>query len=311
MTRFFAFDVINSRVPAPQNDVLWLAGRISELPEFVEGSAVLCGSVAWGQPTWRSDIDIALFKRKPGDDLSKAIEKILRAYDKSTNRRYVVPAVDFAIVGSESVKSVTRENLVSGSRPITEQQTVSEYIEAARLQLANHIGSLAAMKGDPWRSFHKTYLAGADDSREARRAAIRAYVSSFVGTWRQQPLRGAKADPGETLNEKQLDTLGHVENFPLHLMRQITAEIGRYPKPDRGPDVRAAFSVLPEEWVGKISDTLRPFAKINKEYQTIVDACRNGAGRMTKREYYSRLRMLIDPLPFADIEEVVWGYLDA
>ena len=311
MARFFAFDVIRSREPAPQKDVLWLAGQISQLPAFAEGSAVLCGSVAWGQPTWRSDIDVALFKRESSVDISGAIEKVMKAYDKSTKRRYVVPTVDITIVGSESVKLVTRANLVSGSRPITEKQTVSEYIEAARLQLGDHIGSLAAMKGEPWRSFHKTYLAGADDGREARRDAIRAYVSAFVGTWREQPLRGATADAGKPLNATQLETLSHVENFPIHLMRQITAEIGRYPKPDRGPDVREAFAVLPDQWVGKLANTLKPFAGIDEQYQGIVAACREGTGRVAEREYYGRLREMVDPLPFTEIEEVVWEYLDA
>ena len=311
MARFFAFDVITSREPVPQEDVLWLAGQISRLPAFLEGSAVLCGSVAWGQPTWRSDIDVAIFKKKSAADISEPIEEIIKAYEKSSKRRYVVPTVDISIVGSESVKSITRANLVSGSRPITEKQTVSEYIEATRLQLADHIGSLAAMKGDPWRSFHTTYLAGADDGRDARRSAIRSYVSTFVGTWREQPLRGATADPRKRLDEKQLDTLSHVENFPLHLMRQITAEIGRYPKPDRGPDVRAAFSVLPEQWVGKLAQTLEPFAQIDAQYQAIVAACRDSTAPMKGPEYYGRLRAMVDPLPFSEIEEVVWEYLDA
>jgi hypothetical protein len=311
MARFYPFDEISSREPAPQADVLWLAGEIAQLPAFAEGSAVLCGSVAWGQPTWRSDIDIALVKKKSAPDISRPIAKLVKAYDKSTKGRYVLPTVDVVIVGSESEKSVTRANLVRGSRPITEKQTVREYIEATRLQLADHIGSLAAMKGDPWLSFHKTYLADADGGREARRSAMRGYVSSVIGAWRQQPLRGAKGDPGEPLSEKQLDALGHVENFPVHLMRQITGEIGRYPKPDRGPDVQAAFSILPEQWVGKLADKLKPFSQINDQYLAIVAACRDANGRMTGPEYYGRLRDIVAPLPFSDIEEVVWEYLDA
>lgn len=222
-----------------------------------------------------------------------------------------MPRVDTILIGAESQRLVTRENLVTGSTPITQMQTVREVFAATSLRFFDHIGALAAVKGEPWRTFHSTYLSQVRRDRKTRRGEIRAYVGSFADTWRQQPLRTLSTDLGRSLDESHLNVMGFAENFPIHLMRQILAERGRYPSPDRAPDVRAEFARMSGRSTDRILKKLRPFSRISEEYDEIVAACRRNTGRISERDYHGRLMTIFEALPFADVEEVVWDHLSS
>jgi hypothetical protein len=309
--RFYQYDELVSSEPTPLSDISWLAGQVSQLPPLSQGVAVLCGSVAWGKPSWRSDIDVATFKTESFPDIAPAIDQVIKKYEESAKRRVLVPRVETITVGTESEVLVTRDNLVVGSMPITETQTIREVFAATSLRFFDHIGSLAAMKGEPWRAFHATYLSQVDQGRQTRRDQIRTYVTSFADTWRQQPLRSLSIDPSGGLDQAQLDVMGFAENFPIHLMRQILAERGRYPAPDRAPDVRAAFSKLSGRWVKPLLEKLHPFLRIDEEYAAIIAGCRQKFPRMSVSDYHNRLLALFEALPFAEVEEVVWNYLNS
>jgi hypothetical protein len=311
MPRFYQYEELVSSAPMPLNDISWLAGQVSQLPPFSHGVAVLCGSVAWGKPSWRSDIDVATFRTDSFPDITPAIDEVIKKYEPSAKGRVLLPKVETIIVGTESEQLVTRDNLVAGSMPITQTQTIREVFAATSLRFFDHIGSLAATKGEPWRAFHSTYLSQVDRDRQTRRDEIRTYVTSFADKWRQQPLRSLSLDPSGDLDQNQLEVMGFAENFPIHLMRQILAERGRYPTPDRAPDVRAALAKLSGRWVKPLLESLDPFLRIDEEYAAIIAACRHKPPRMSVSDYHNRLTGLFETLPFADVEEVVWSYLSS
>lgn len=309
MPRFYQYNELVASLPMPPSDILWLAGRISQLPAFSAGVAVLCGSVAWGQPSWRSDIDVVTFRMESFPDITPALNGVIKEYQISAKDRFLVPKVDRIIVGTESQHLVTRDNLVTGSMPITQMQTIREVFDATSLRFFDHIGSLAKTKGEPWRTFHASYLTQVSRDRPTRRDEIRAYVTSFADTWRQQPLRSLILDPSGDIDRSQLDAMGFAENFPTHLMRQVLAERGPYPSPDRASDVHTSFMRLSEGWAENLVRRLDPFLRIGDEYASIVDACIRNSPRISVDEYNGRLIKLFRDLPFADIEEAVWEYL--
>jgi hypothetical protein len=309
MPRFYRYDELVIYQPMSRNDILRLAGQISKLPPFSEGVAVLCGSAAWGQPSWRSDIDVVTFRTEAFPDISPAIDTVISNYRETAEARFLLPKTDVILVGAESQQLVTRENLVRGSTPITEMRTIREVFAATSLRFFDHIGSLAAAKGGSWRRFHSAYLAQVSRDQNIRLDEIRTYVASFADSWRQQPLRSLHLNPSRNAHHSELEMMSFAENFPIHLMRQILAERGSYPSPDRAPDVRTAFAHLSQSWAENLLRKLTPFLEIGEKYAEIVSECRSASSEESANEYYRRLTEIFEALPFADIEEAVWDYL--
>lgn len=303
MPRFHRYDELAGRTPIPVKDVQWLAAQIAALPPFRAGVAVLCGSLAWGTPSWRSDIDVVMFRTEEHNEPDT--EPILRNYERSAQGRYLLPKVDVIVTGVESERLVTRENLVSGSVPITSMQTVRELFAATSLRFYDHIGALATVQGDPWRTFHETYLADGQRTQKTRRTMIQDYVTSFTRTWLGQPLWQVASDLERPLEADELEAMGFAENFPYHLMRQILAERGEYPVPDRAEDVAAAFGRISKRWAVKLRAALAPFLRIGPTYDALVRDCH----RIMPREYHERLVTLFDALPFTEVREITWNYL--
>lgn len=305
MPRFYSYEELVGFAPAPLDEISRLAARISDLDPFRQGFAVLCGSVAWGRPSWRSDIDVAVFSTESFPDIASAIGEITAKGSNGRSAQYLIPRVDTIYIGAESQQLVTRDNLVRGSAPITQMQTVREIFVAAGLRFSNHIGALAAVKGQPWRNFYTTYLSQLTHGRQQRRDGIRDYVSSFADDWRQGP---RDAEVVESFPQDQLNRMGYIENFPNHLLRQILAERGKYPSPDRAADVRVAFNALSDTWAKQLVDCLEPFLRVAPEYAALVEACR-GARPISSSEYRDRLIRLFARISFDDVEEAVWTYL--
>jgi hypothetical protein len=313
VSRFYQYDELARRQPVPLDDISRLAERISELAPFWDGVAVLSGSVAWGEPSWRSDIDVATFRTESFPDIEPMIHKVIKKYKKSMKGRFLIPKVDMIIVGAESQRLVTLTPTLTPSRygPSSEMQTVRDVFAATGLRFFDHIGSLAAIKGEPWRKFHSTYLSQISRDRQTRVNDIRAYLTSFLDTWKQEPLRSLGLDPSRNANQRELDLMGAAESFPIHLMRRILAEYGSYPSPDRGCDIHSSFANLSTQWSKNLLEAIDPFLHIGEEYAEIVSSCRRKPSLMTAREYNSRLVKLFGGLPFArailrSLTEVMW-----
>src|SRR5580765_6708005 len=118
MATLFSYSDVVRDAPAPAPDILRMTGQIAQLPAFTDCLAVLSGSAAWGDVSWRSDIDIMAYGCDRTADLYDQIEAIRNAYVESSHHRHQAPRVDIILIGAEREELVERDNLVSGSAAI-------------------------------------------------------------------------------------------------------------------------------------------------------------------------------------------------
>jgi hypothetical protein len=312
MARFYSYDEITSRTRTPVEDIQWLAGQIAQLPPFVAGSAVLCGSVSWNKHSWRSDIDVAHFSTLEYSHLDQSLSELISRYTDKTNN--LAPKVDIITIGAESTLVVSSE-VKGGSGPAVsgvvskKEDRVSDVFTETAILFADHIGSIANLKGDPWRTFLERYLSSAAASQFNPRDAIKSYVGRMTTEWTQQPLHQLNLGPGGRFTAQQLDLISRSENYPVNLMRRILSDVGRYPRPDRISDVRNAFSTLTEPWAKTLLAQFEPFFLLGEQYEQIVNACQRPENPLLEADYYGQLRSLFTALPFVEIQNTVWEYV--
>jgi hypothetical protein len=116
---------------------------------------------------------------------------------------------------------------------------------------------------------------------------------------------------GEILTQHQLDTISKAENYPTNLMRRILADLECYPSPDRKSDILNAFSKLNEPWAHLMLNQFQHFLSIDLSYQEMVDSCRLSKNPLSQGEYYGQIRCLYESLPFTEIQEILWIYLQS
>lgn len=314
MARFFFYNEIVDQELTPVEDIQWIAGQITNLPAFIDGSAVLCGSVSWGKPSWRSDIDIAHFSTIVHPHVEPEIDNIIQQYLERTNRRFIAPRVDIIPIGAESMSSFNLGKTISGTLSLEtmkkEAQTTDVFVETAVL-FADHIGSIASLKGDPWQSFFDRYLSTVDGSQLDRHKSIRSYVEKMTTEWIQQPFHYLNLSVDNQFTARHLDIISKSENYPVNLMRRILGNLGRYPHPDRASDIQEAFSNLEYPWAKELMRQFERFFLLNKQYEELVAACRRASAPLSAEEYYEQLRVLFVALPFAEVQNIVWEYVGA
>ena len=314
MARFFFYDELVRRARTPVADIEWLAGQISHLPPFIAGSAVLCGSVSWGKHSWRSDLDVAHFSTIEHPHIEALLENVLQEYASRTNNQFITPRVDVITIGAESMsmvsvaKSVSAAPSVSAGAPRKQQRVSNLFTETAVL-FADHIGSIATLKGDPWRVFLDRYLSSIDKTKLNQREAIKSYVGRMTTEWSQQPLHPLNMGADGEFTAQQLDLISKSENYPINLMRRILGDLGRYPRPDRAADVRAACSMLGEPWAQKLLTQFEPFFLIEEKYEALVAACQTSNTPLSKADYCEQVRSLFVGLPFVEIQNIIWEYV--
>ncbi len=314
MSRFFLYEDLLERKLASEEDLQWLAGKIGGLPPFAEGAAVLCGSAAWGCMTWRSDIDVAHFATKEFPDISTSIRAVIAEYQERTQQRFIVPSVDVVVIGGEEER-VIKSRLSSGynfekvkpKRGVREKKTVRSLVASQQLRFSDHLGSLAELKGDPWRSFHKKYLSKAKKDRVYREEDTKQYVSWLTSQWKSQPLHRLSTGPSGIATEEQLKLVGLAENYATNLLRRLLGHQELYPVPDRRKDIWAAFEKAPE-LQKTFARLFEPFHSLGENYAELVASVLSGDGKLTGEQYYERIRDLAGTLPLAEIEEGTWTY---
>ena len=251
MARYFSYREITSQQLPSVKDISWVAGQISALPPFISGSAILCGSVAWGTHSARSDIDIAHFGTTKHPQIEREILEAIERYQERTRNQFI--AVDIITIGVEpearpattSSHSITDEATKTAGASIggdfVKNQKRPTIFPDTFVRFADHIGSLAHAKAGSWKTFLETYLSPQhEDYRSIQCEAIRSYVSMTTAAWEEQPLHHLNLGAGDELTQGQLDLIGQAENYPVNLMRRILGALGVYPRPDRAADVRAA-----------------------------------------------------------------------
>jgi hypothetical protein len=336
MARFLAYQDITTRDPPSRADIQWLAAQIAALPPFVSGAAVVCGSVSWGTHSWRSDIDIAHFRTRDHPAIEADIEKVLSDFHHRTGHKFITPRIDIAVIGEESpdvadkAEQKRREqeaarkkkrkqkeleaegNFSLGGPPtsleLLEQTTLKIFADAVE-RFGDHIGCIAALKGQPWTGFFERYLSQGRRTAAEQREAISGYVNAVSGAWSQQPLHPLNRGPDGEFTARQLGLLGQAENYPVNLMRRLLAAQDKYPRPDRISDIKSSFSELPDAWARTIVAALPAFTALSEQYESLVEACRQPDGKPSAQEFHERIELAAAHLPFDAIQEAVWEYL--
>ena len=315
MARFFPYDEIVARMLTPVEDIQWLAGQIMRLPPFVEGNAVLCGSISWGKHSWRSDIDVAHFSTISYPHVKQSIKAVIQQYDDHTHNRFIVPRVDVITIGAESLTLVNKDKGVSASRVSGgirgKKDQVSDIFVETAILFADHVGSIANLKGDPWQPFLERHLSSVDERRHDRREATKNYVGRMTMEWDQQPLHQLNIGQDGRFTSDQLDLISKSENYPVNLMRRILGDLGLYPCPDQASDVREAFSTLEEPWSKTLLTLFEPFFALGEQYEEIVAACKRPGTPLPEADYYEQVRSLFVDLPFAEIQSSIWEYMES
>jgi predicted nucleotidyltransferase len=309
MGRFFSYSEIVLGVPAPAPDILRITGQITDLSAFAERLAVLSGSAAWGDVTWRSDIDIMAYSCDRTAGLEEQIEAIRKTYVESSSHRHRAPHVDITLVGAEHEELVERDNLVSGSAAILEPRVVSEIFDRVCVRLMDHVSTLAVMKGEPWRSFAERYVSRSAADSGLRRDVMREYCSSVSARWRQfaWDLDGSDLE----LNDEELAQLGFAEGFASHIARLVLGDLGAYPRPDRRADVRRALDALDGPWGMELRSVSQPYFDLGIRYESLVAAIRAGTNALSESEFNVGLREAARAIDVAAVEELMWRYLAA
>lgn len=317
MARFLAYSELTTRRFPRKADVAQLASRIARLPAFQSGDAVLCGSVCWNAHAPSSDVDVAYVATESAPRIDDEIREVRAAYRAAhvSDRPLSVPRVDLVLVGTTAQSgSDAAQGLSAAALSATaEAQTVDAgrpFADVA-LRFADHIGAIARMRGDPWRSFLQRHLAAQHDDPPLRVDGIRAFVETVCAAWEEEPLRGGERDAQGQFTAHQCDLLSQVSGFNLHLMRRMLGERGSYPSPDRASDILAAFSRIDEPWA-------RPILAAQPAFDGLVDAYHDMVGTLQTdtaaqacpaEAFHARLEELAMSLPLQPIREAVWSYL--
>ena len=313
MGRFHSYTEVMGKDLPPIEDLQWIAGQIARTEPFREGSAVLCGSICWGVYSWRSDIDIAHFSTLQYPNIDAVVQQVLDGYAERTQGQFIVPRFDVITVGADSLALVAGAPSVS-TPPISLGVTdgnapVSSVFTETAVLFGDHIGSLAALKGDPWRAFVARHLSGVAGDPPGRREAIERYVGAMTTEWERRPLHRLNLGPNGELGSTHLDLMARSENYPVNLMRRILGVASYYPRPDRASDVQDAFVALDRTWSKHLWEHFQPFSTIAPRYEQLVAKCKSSGAPLGGPAYYAELREIFSGLPFAKIQEAVWEYL--
>jgi hypothetical protein len=300
MARVFSYLDLVRDLPAPGPDITRLANQIVGLPELQSGHAVLVGSAAWGQASWRSDIDVVAYDCAATSQLQGAINELCAQYEASS--KHLAPKVEIILIGAEREELVERDNLVSGSVPILEPRTVSEIFRQASLRLGDHLRALAKAKGDPWRSFAKRYAQRSEGDNAAILDLLSEYESTIASRWRENDWSSRTT----SLSESHLQHLGYADGFAVHFARLVLSHQGSYPIPDRRVDIRPALPTL-GALGGRIESVLAPFFSFANEYEELAKCVRRGDA-ITSNEFDQRMVDAAAKIDFDAVDKLVWSY---
>lgn len=319
MARILTYSVLTTRTLPRKSDVSELAWRISRLPAFTSGAAVVCGSVCWNSHAASSDVDVAYVATDAFPRLDEEIRTARAAYrsEQTLERPLSVPRVDIVLLatGSPTDLSATQGLSAVALSACAQAQTidVARPLGDVALRFADHIGAIARMRGEPWHSFLKRHLSALSNDSGLRVHGIRAFVEAVCAVWESGPLRSSERDADGQFTAHQCDLLSQVSGFNLHLMRRVLGEIGRYPSPDRASDILAAFSGIDEPWARQILAAQPAFDGFVGAYHEMAATLQERAAspRWTSEAFHTRLEEMALALPLQPVREAVWSYLSS
>lgn len=299
MANIYSYAELVAGVPASPAEVIRFANQIASLPALASGKAVLIGSAAWGNASWRSDVDVVAFDCPATADLRESIDRLRADCESRSNTK--APGADIILIGAEREELVERNNLVSGSAPILEPATVREIFNKVSIRLSDHLHALANAKGEPWRTFADSFAPRGHVDTDIL-DVLRDYSQAVAGGWKEKTW----SPDIDRLTDGQLQQLGYADGFATHFPRLILSHRNAYPTPDRRADVRSALSAL-GELGGRIESLLEPFGAIDTQYEAIAARIRAGDA-ISRADFDRTMASVASGIDFDRVEEFVWSY---
>jgi hypothetical protein len=299
VARVFPYLDLVRTIPAPSTDVVRVANEVAALPALRSGHAVLVGSAAWGEASWRSDIDVLTYNCTSTVGLEAGIEAVRSGYEASSG--HAAPTVDVILVGAEHEELVERDNMVSGSVPILEPVIISELFDRVRIRLGDHVRALARAKGNPWRTFAERYLEASAADGDLLLDVLGEYTSTIAAGWREQ-----QWSEGTALTDAHLAQLGYADGFAFHLSRMVLSHQAAYPTPDRRADIRSALAAL-EPWGVRFAEVLQPIFAFGDEYESVAARIRQNEP-VTREDFDRVVSGAAARIDVGRVEETVWAY---
>lgn len=300
MARIFSYLDLVRDLPAPSPDVIRLANQISVFTAFQTGHAVIIGSAAWGDASWRSDIDVVVYDCSATEHLREDIDGLRNRYEASS--QHIAPRVDIILIAAEHEELVERDNLVSRSVPILEPKTVSEVFSKVRVRIGDHIRALGLVKGNPWKSFATAYAEPSETDREVIVDLLGEYSAAIASGWRENEW----SLDATTLTDSHLAHLGYVDGFATHFARLILSHQGAYPVPDRRADVREALATI-GRWGVEVEAVLAPFFALTNKYEELAERVRRRQS-IAQADFNQSIRTTAATIDFDPVEQLVWSY---
>lgn len=232
MARFFSHRELERGLITTRETVTEPASRIMELGRFRDGRAVIFGSVAWGEHTWRSDIDIADFYGQIGDGYTESkVSAFFRERYGNEDGFYVFEHL---------VEVLSNQN---SKRQAYELPEISP-------STRDHFRLLAKAKGGPYAEFYKELQV---IRFHKRTVDISQYLEVIIGHWRCASAH-LMVD-SNWLNWNEFKILQALENFPKQLMRKILGEKKLLPSLDTASRIKEAFALIQEPWGAGIASS--------------------------------------------------------
>ena len=294
MARFLSYDEIERGLVPTRETLSEIASDFMQLEAFQSGGAVVFGSVAWGEHTWRSDIDVADYSnREYRSRVQPAISEYFRKRYGS-DMSFWVGKFMVEIIGSQRLRF--------------KEWTASHYrLPEMSPSTRDHFRLLAQAKGGQWQVFlekittirfqsRKTDILDYLDIMESNLTASEVFRKEIYGRERG----------GYRCFWNEFHGLQSLENFPRQLMRKILGQLKRLPSPDTFSRIKFAFALLEEPWAVELQTHFQPFYEIDRRYNELMGSMvGNGERRLSDAEYAEEICHLFEHLPVMPIIEAV------
>jgi len=294
MARFLSYYELEKGLIPTREILTEIAADFMRFDEFQTGGAVVFGSVAWNEHTWRSDIDVADFSnckhssRVPG-----------RIYDYFKDRY----GWDSGLyVDNHLVEILGNQNSRCGKDKIRHYQ-LPEISPSTR----DHFILLAQAKAGQWQKFLEKLKA---INFRSRKTDIAEYLKMMERNW-----ESFHVFRNEILHQNPLShlclwnefkTLQSLENFPKQLMRKILGQKRLLPSPDTVSQIKSAFARLEDSWAAEMLIHFQSFFEVDGKYNKLIHSVvGTGGPACSGNEYVREVYSLFDHLPVLKIIEAV------
>lgn len=289
MARFYTFNEIQRGLILTAEQITALATKIQKLPAFQEGHAVVYGSVAWGDHSWRSDLDIAFggidnyYLREEKEEVGHFRQDLYSLFKSEFGS-------DGRLILNSLVQILQNESEEEGV-PVWETYGRSKCFGLSP-STRDHFRLLAEAKGGDYQKFYDQYVKYS--YIRGQRQLYDFWEYAYDMFWNAGRNRRVTED-----SIGQLEILASFENFPKQLIRKYLGYRKMLPVPDTFPNILKVWNAEGLIFAERTKTLFPPFFEIKERYEEIVEKVKQG--RLKEYEYYQSTSDLFENLPIHDV----------